>query len=172
MFKFTVAVIVATTVVVAAPCLAGGLGQQCSPAGTWYGGNDLVPNVNYLLTIIRNGPRTFTATFQGAFSLEGLYGFPSVSTQWSGELVRTADSVYKFRILSLENWDAANFPPSQPSLINGVEGEMEFSDCDVAASTITFFGVYPWGATPFVDTPIIEPPTPIYETYYRIPRAE
>jgi hypothetical protein len=140
------------------------ISELCFPGGTWWGGSE---GFKYLLTIVPIRAGLYSVNFQAAYSVEGL-GFP-VETEWNGEMKRKRHG-YKIWAISLVNTDAG-FPPGQLPIIQAVRGTIEFDDCDTLTLTWNFFKVYFWGHVPFVDPPDAPgPPTPILETYSRMPR--
>lgn len=168
--------IIAAILIIATPYSAQGIstqgfGNECTPAGTWWGGSDNLPDhagFKYLMTIVPSRAGNFSVLFNGAYSMNDA-GFP-VETQWSGELVKKRGN-YKLFLIRLVNTDAT-FPPQQLPLIQAVTADLEFTDCDTISVVFDFFGIYFWdsGSVPFVDPPDAPgPPTPIYETYKRMP---
>jgi hypothetical protein len=169
-------VIIAATLVAATPYSAQdistqGFGNKCTPAGTWWGGSDNLPvhaGFKYLMTIVPSRAGRFSVLFNGAYTMHDI-GFP-VETQWTGELVKKSGN-YKLYLIRLVNADAS-FPPQQLPLIQAVTADVKFVDCDTISVVFDFFGIYFWdsGSVPFVDPPDAPgPPTPIYETYKRMP---
>jgi hypothetical protein len=148
-----------------------GFGNRSTPAGTWWGGSDNLPahaGFKYLMTIVPSRAGRFSVLFNGAYTMHDI-GFP-VETQWTGELVKKSGS-YKLYLMRLVNSDAS-FPPQELPVIQAVTADVEFVDRDTLSVVFDFFGVYFWdsGSVPFVDPPDAPgPPTPIYETYKRMP---
>ena len=148
-----------------------GFGNKCTPAGTWWGGSDNLPDhagFKYLMTIIPSRAGRFSAIFNGAYSMNDI-GFP-VETQWTGELVKKRGG-YELFLIRLVNIDAS-FPPQALPLIQAVRADVELVDCNTISVVFDFFGIYFWdsGSVPFVDPPDAPgPPTPIFETYKRMP---
>ncbi len=167
MFVLVVAALVAATPYSARDISMQGFGNECTPAGTWYGSNDYA-NLKYLLTIVPTRAGRFSVWGHPAFATEPLEG-PSVITHFSGEIMKKKGRIYKIRIILLQNFDVTNFPPVETTVIFAVEGVLEFVNCDEIKIRWDFYERYNW-RVPF-DGPgdIPAPPVPIYETYYRMP---
>ncbi len=113
-----------TTVIAAVGLLAGGiqclaqaLGIGCTPAGTWYGGQD--NGAKYLLTIVPSGvkwtvtpfPRlatVYTVVYQAAFKPK-----VPVLTRYTGEMVNEGGPKYRSQIMAMVN--QSDQPPGQGS---------------------------------------------------------
>lgn len=164
-----------------------GKGNECSPAGVWYGGSA----VSYLMTITPAGPAGhYTVVFEGAYKNAVL------NTTFSMTL-HSERNKYVGSGLQLTTQDPAflNPPPLQtmPDLVAGWFS-MELINCNTIRNTIPFLGYYfgggiwqPGSETSGVNwissgkAPLIDPPdmdlipiltggnTPILETYHRLP---
>jgi hypothetical protein len=175
MKKAIVVTCVVAAVVAAAPCLAQDAldgweydQKHCSPLGSWYGGgeNPDGTGIKYLLTVSRGHGNRLVAEARGAYKADDL-GWP-VFTAWTGELVKLSGSRYEVFLINLAGGDVT-FPPVELPGINAVRGVMEVVDCTTLSIEHTFFGIYLWGQVPFVDEPVGQIPTPIYETFWRMP---
>jgi hypothetical protein len=148
-------------------CTAQGLGQSCSPVGTWYGGQD--SPAKYLLTIVPIRPGHYGARYDQGFT-------PAIAklSAWSGDLIKVGKHGYVNHAIALANASAA---PPAPGGANpqiwAIRSHVRLVDCDTLESEIDFFGVYAWGMTPFVDTPVgsrLPASGIINETYRRMER--
>lgn len=160
-----------------------GQGNQCTPAGVWYGGSV----VAYHMTIIPAGPAGHFTVFA-----EGMYKNSVMNTVYTGELVKT-DNVYEGSLMQLTTSDPdfLNPPPigKMPDIASGWSS-MKMLDCDTIQNTIPFFGLYfasniwqpgvVWslnGKVPLVDAPdvdllnVLTGGHPIVETYHRLARS-
>jgi len=150
----------------AVDCGAQGLGQSCSPVGTWYGGQE--SPAKYLLTIVPIRPGHYGVRYDQGFTPP----IPKLSA-WSGNLIKVGRGSYVNHAIALANMSAA--PPAAGGInpqVWAIRAHVRLVDCDTLQSEIDFFGVYSWGATPFVDTPDgsrLPPSGMITETYRRIP---
>ncbi len=138
---------------------------SCAMAGTWYGGGEVV---KYLMTVIPGPGGDYTATADGAYSLDAL-GFP-VKTIWSGSIVKGSGKDYEFFAISLLNKTSA-FPAPTPDL-QAVHATARLTDCNTLQFDYDFFGGYLWPTDkiPFLSVPdyVVVPP-PFSETYHRMP---
>ncbi|HXY39297.1 MAG TPA: hypothetical protein VEQ10_06485 [Vicinamibacteria bacterium] len=146
-------------------CSAEGFWQSCSPVGTWYGGQE--SPAKYLLTIAPIRPGHYGVRYDQGFTP----AIPKLSG-WSGNLIRVGKGSYVNHAIALANTSAA--PPTAGGInpqVWAIRAHLRFVDCDTLESEIDFFGVYSWGATPFVDTPDgsrLPPSGVIEETYRRV----
>ncbi len=161
-------------------CLAQGLGNGCSPAGTWYGGQD--NGAKYSLTIVPSGARlmltpsprvttVYTVVYQAAFKPK-----VQVLTRYTGEMANEGGTNYRSQIIAMVN--QSDQPPGPDSPANSPEvwairerGSMV--DCNTMKFEIDFFAVYLWASNkvPFQDPPDsyrLAPGAVIQETYRRI----
>lgn len=169
MQKATLAIVLLLVAVI--PCLAQGFGNECTPAGTWYGG---APDPNpptlhspkYLLTIV--------PTRAGHYSIRADEGFstnPAVVaklSEFSGELIKLQDGTYKAYVLGLAN--PSSVPPPMGGLdpqIWAIHEHASLTDCNTLVFEVTFNAVYSWGLRPFLDTPNLLKPV-ASETYHRM----
>jgi hypothetical protein len=148
-------------------CAAQGLGQSCSPVGTWYGGQD--SPAKYLLTIVPIRPGHYGVRYDQGFTP----AIPKLS-EWSGNLINVGRGSFVSHVIALANTSPA--PPPAGGInpqIWAVRSHVRFVDCDTLESEIDFYGVYSWGTTPFLDTPVasrLPPSGVIKETYRRMER--
>jgi hypothetical protein len=166
-----------------APHFAQDNSDQCTPAGTWWGGSSNPANAGfkYMMTIFPSGEGKYVVFIQAAYSLETIgepvqmawtgelvIGEP-VQMAWTGELVKIKQNqeVYEIRAMSLTNSDAG-FPPNALPYIYAIRGTIKIRNCNTIKVTIDFFGFYQWGKEPFIDAPDMAFPTPIKETYTRM----
>lgn len=157
---------------VAAVPLDAGVGNKCSPAGTWYGGAE--GGAKYLMTITPRGGNRFTVIAQGGYSLEGV-GYVA-NTSFAGELAKTGPGRYLARMMAFLATDYG-IPPAVAE-IDAASGTMEMTSCTQLISTIDFFVAYfDPNANPFEDPynldllQILHGGEPIVETYTRISMA-
>jgi len=191
-------------IVAAVPCLAqpevgtrwngstltpSSIGNDCTIAGTWYGGSA----VAYQLTITPSIP-------VGHFIIaaEPMYVNPQapLATKFTGQLVKRAN-VYEGSMLSLSGDKSfIDLPPAtNPKMPDLQVGwiSMKLVDCNTIQNTIPFFGLYfgagiwqpgtPWtgvqwaasGKVPLSDAPDVDlipvltgGVKPILETYHRL----
>lgn len=152
---------------VAIDCAAEGFRQSCSLVGTWYGGAE--SPAKYLLTIVPIGPGHYGVRYDQGFTAP----IPKLSA-WSGNLIKVGRNSYLSKAIALANTSAA--PPAAGGInpqVWAIRSHVRFIDCDTLESEIDFFGVYSWGATPFLDTPDgsrLPPAGVIKETYRRMPK--
>lgn len=139
----------------ALPCIAQqGVGNRCTPAGTWYGGSV----VAYHMTIVPTVPAGhYTIYFQG------MYKASAITSVVTGSLVKRGD-VYEGNMLSLTG---DNSFVDQPPGTNGKMPDLNVGwlsikmlDCNTLLNTIPFFGVYLGPPSPF-GKGIWEPGTPV-----------
>jgi len=149
-------------------CTAQGIGQSCSPVGTWYGGAETP--AKYLLTIVPIRPGHYGVRYDQGFTPP----IPKLSP-WSGNLIKVGKGSYVSHAIALANLSAA--PPPAGGInpqIWAVRSHVRLVDCDTLESEIDFYGVYSWGATPFLDVPDasrLPSSGVIKETYRRMARA-
>ena len=149
-------------------CATEGVGN-CSPVGTWYGGAAENP-AKYLLTIVPIRPGHYGARYDQGFTP----AIPKLSA-WSGSLIKVAHGTYVNQAIALANLSAA--PPPAGGInpqIWAIRARVRLVDCHTLESEIDFYGVYPWGATPFLDEPEssrLPPSGVIQETYRRMARG-
>ena len=164
-----------------------GKGNECTIAGTWYGGSV----VAYSMTITQSGPAGHYVTYA-----EGMYKTSILSTGYAGTLAKKGDK-YEGSGMALETSrpEYLNPPPfeAMPDLV-AAWFSAELVDCNTLRNTIPFFGTYfgsgiwkpgsPWtgvnwtsgGKVPMVDAPDVDlipiltgDTKPIVETYHRLP---
>ena len=164
-----------------------GKGNECTPAGVWYGGSV----VAYSLTITQSGPAGNYVTYG-----EGMYKTSILATGYSATLQKIGNK-YEGAGMALETSspEYLNPPPFKtlPDLA-AAWFSIEMVDCNTIKNTIPFFGMYfgasiwqpgtPWsgvnwlssGKVPFVDAPDLDlipiltgAMKPIVETYHRVP---
>ena len=162
-------------------CLAQGLGNGCTPAGTWYGGQD--NGAKYLLTIVPSGvkwtvtpfPRlstVYTIVYQAAFKPR-----VPVLTQFSGEMVSEGLTTYRSQIIALVNQSDQPPGPDSPGNspeVSAIREHGSMVDCNTMKFEIDFFATYLWASNkvPFQDPPDssrLAPGAIIQETYRRMP---
>jgi len=177
-------------ILTALTCVAQpGMGNDCTIAGTWYGGSV----VAYQMTVTPTTPAGHYIVMA-----EPMYVNPQapLAAKYTGQLIKKAD-VYEGSILSLSGDKSfINLPPGtnpkMPDLEVGWE-TMKLVDCNTIQNTIPFFGIYfgagiwqpgtPWtgvqwaadGKVPLRDAPDIDlipiltgDVKPILETYHRL----
>lgn len=172
------------------PCFAQqGQGNECTPAGTWYGGSV----VAYHMTITPAGPAG-----QYVVTAQGMYKNAVMTTLYAGIQTKNG-KVYEGNGLSLSTQDPdfLNSPPigKLPDIIAGWFS-MEMVDCNTIRNTIPFLGLYfgsliwlpgtPWTGIhwlPNAKIPLVSEPDvdlipvltgdvkPIVETYRRLPES-
>jgi len=142
----------------ASPLLAGGVGNQCGLAGTWWGQN-FEYEQEYLVTIVPIGGGRFSAV------VEGVNDFPPYEkfTSWRGEAIKTGSDTFAWNQILFGTVLGAEVPD-----IFAVRGEIDLVDCDHFDASFTFGAVYAWGQVPFVDEPLLELP-PSSASYTRMP---
>ncbi len=156
------------------PCLAQGFGNECTPAGTWYGGGAdpslTIHSPKYLLTIVPSRAGRYSIRADEGFSTN-----PAVVaklSEFSGELIKQEDGTYRAYALALAN--SSSVPPPMGGLdpqIWAIREHVTLTDCNTLQFEIDFFAVYAWGHTPFLDTPDgyrLPPGTVAIETYKRM----
>ncbi len=191
-------VLILVVLLAAVSCLAQqGLGNDCTLAGTWYGGSV----VAYQFTIIPAGPAGHYITFA-----QGFYKNAVMNTVYSGTLEKRGNK-YEGSGMALltQDPDFLNPPPlgKLPDIIAGWF-ITELTDCNTIKSTIPFLGLYfgrpmppqikgiwepgtPWtginwvanGVAPMFDAPDVDmipvltggETKPIVETYHRLPMS-
>lgn len=183
--------VLGTLILMAAlPCVAQqGEGNDCTPAGTWYGGSV----VAYFMTITPAGPAGHYAV-----TAQGMYKNSVLNTSYAGTIVKNGKK-YEGPTMSLSTQDPSflGLPPytTLPDLSVGwVITEM--MDCNTLQSTIPFLGLYsaasiwqpgtPWSGINWLakgKVPLDSPPDidlipvltgdikPIVETYHRVPET-
>jgi hypothetical protein len=175
MARKSVLVLAVAAVLAAAPSLAqdakGGWQYEhgrCSLLGTWYGGSENPDGtgLKYIFSVAQGHGNQLVIEARGGYLADDL-GWP-VYTDWAGELVKQSRSRYEVFLINLASADVS-FPPLELPGINAVRGVMELVDCNTVTIEYTFFGIYVWGQVPFVDEPVAQIPTPIYEFYSRVP---
>ena len=123
-----------------------GEGNECTLAGTWYGGSV----VSYQMTIVPSGPAGHYTIFA-----EGMYTNSAKSTTYTGTMVKKGNK-YVGNMMQLSTSDTAfqGQPPynHMPDIFAGLSN-FELTDCNTLKNTITRFGIY-FGAN------IWEPGTP------------
>lgn len=182
MFRQALAVVIALA---ATPCFAQqGAGNECTPAGVWYGGSLTA----YQMTVTPVLPAGHYAV-----SSAGMYKTSALNTLINGELVKQGDR-YEGSIMALTGDDHFLLPPAQfvkmPDLTVGWIS-MRLNDCNSITITVPFFGIYfgptMWapnvlGATFTDKVPLVDPPDidmldvltggfPIVENYRRVPNG-
>jgi hypothetical protein len=163
-------------------CLAQGIGNGCTPAGTWYGGKE--NGAKYLLTITPSGVRwtatpfprlttVYTVVYQAAFEFKPRV---QVLTRYTGEMVSEGWTNFRGQIIAMVN--QSDQPPGPDSPANSPEvwairerGSMV--DCNTMKFEIDFFAVYLWASNkvPFQDPPDssrLAPGAVSQETYRRM----
>ena len=167
-------VLLAFLCVVAGVSAAQGFGNDCTPAGTWYGGGDdyyvngqLFHSPKYLMTIV--------PIRAGRFSFRGDEGFtpnPAAAkklSEFSGELIKQPDGSYKGYALALANPSDVPPPLGGPDPnVAAVRETARMTACDTLEFEIDFNAIYAWGKIPFVDNPMVSR-GPASETYHRMP---
>lgn len=168
-------------VLLAVPCFAQhGLGNDCTPAGVWYGGSV----VAYQMTIVPAGPAGHYMV-----QAEGMYKNSVLNTVYTGRFVKKGN-VYEGSMMQLSTSDPdfLNPPPigKMPDLFVGWS-VIELVDCNSMKNTIPFFGIYlasniwqpgivwlPAGKVPLIDPPdvdllnVLTGGQPVVETYRRL----
>jgi len=141
------------------------MAQECSPAGTWYGGSDF----KYLITIIPTSGNHFTVIYDPTYTLD-LYGFP-YNTKYTGEMIRKGNNL-KVNAMNIFNMDSTILPPDVTKLnIWAITQTGKLIDCDTLEITDVFAGGYYWTSNkvPLKDTPDYPLPVTGVETYNRLP---
>jgi len=165
-----------------------GKGNDCTLAGTWYGGSV----VAYSMTITQSGPAGHYVTYA-----EGMYKTSILSTGYAGTLDKKGNRFEGSGMaLATSRPEYLNPPPfeAMPDLL-AAWFSMELVDCNTIKNTIPFFGSYtgsefwkpgsPWtgvnwisgGKVPLMDAPDLDmiplltgDTKPIVETYHRLPQ--
>jgi hypothetical protein len=151
-------------VLLACSCLAQGFGNDCTPAGVWYGGSDA--SAKYILAI--------TPGRAGHFNMTASQGFTSRLphiTPWVGELIKTAKGWEAVEI-ALTNNDTTPPPAGANPDLRAVRETVKFDGCDKLLVTINFYALYNWGSVPFADEPaayLLGPGETEAEIYSRVP---
>ncbi len=142
----------------ASPCLAGGVGNQCGLAGTWWGQNFEFQQ-EYLVTILSIGGGRFSAV------VDGVNDFPPYEkfTSWRGEAIKTGSDTFDWSQILFGSLPGAEVPD-----IFAVRGEIMLVDCDHFDASFDFGAIYAWGQVPFGDDPLLEFP-PSSASYTRMP---
>jgi hypothetical protein len=146
---------------------ADGLGDRCTPVGTWYGGAE--GSAKWLLTVVPTRPGHYSMVFDEGFT-------PAIAklSPFSGELVRLSDGRYKGNAIALANTSATPPPLGGPNpAIWAIREFGALTDCDTLEFVIDFYGIYNWGRTPFLDPPDgsrLPPEGFVKEVYVRMPR--
>ncbi len=173
-------IVLAIVLIAGVPCLAQTVGS-CTPAGTWFGGQD--NGAKYLLTIVPSGVRwmttpyprlavVYTIMYQAAFKPR-----VTVLTQYTGELVNERGTSYRAQIIAMVN--QSDLPPGTDSPSNtpqlyAIRERGDLTDCNTLNFVIDFFVISTWSSNlvPFKDTPDssrLAPGAVIKETYHRMP---
>src|SRR5581483_10335417 len=97
------AVLVVLIAIAALPCVGQGFGNECNPVGTWYGGSDTTPGMQYLLRITAGPAGRYDVTYEIGF----IPKIPRISA-YSGEMVKTPDG---FMVYSLALANLVSTPP-------------------------------------------------------------
>jgi hypothetical protein len=157
-----------------------GKGNECTPAGVWYGGSV----VAYHMTVIPAGPAGHYTVFA-----EGMYKDGVMTTAYWGTFTKK-NHKYEGSLMQLYTADPdfLNMPPigKMPDIRAGWSS-MEMLDCNTIKNTLPFFGLYfasniwqpgvLWnlhGKIPMEDVPdvdlldVLNAGKPIVETYHRL----
>jgi hypothetical protein len=140
--------------------------NNCSLAGTWYGGSDY----KYISTITPVTGQTFAITSDPVFD-NASFGYKAW-TSWSGELVKITARRYVAQVIGMFTTSAELPPPVNSYELDGARAWVEFIDCDHLQFSYDFFSAYfDLSKIPFVDPPDLNylPPGGIVETYQRMP---
>lgn len=161
----------------AGTCAGQGFGNDCTPAGTWYGGAQTA--AKYLLQATPDRAGDFATTFHQGFTPPN----PPLArlTPFEGRMVYRGANRYDTYGIALGN--RTTIPPpagGEAADLYAVRGQAELLDCDTLQFVITFFARYDggenWGKkVPFVDDPdfhMLPPPNTITEVYRRMPTPE
>jgi hypothetical protein len=169
-------VAVVSALLAATPCMAESpkaefwnWASPCPLTGSWYGGgldSPDQPGFKYVLDITSSRDGRHSVIAWGAYSTSDL-GF-AVSTPWTGEIVSRRSGGLEIFLINLNNSDGA-FPPTEYPVVQAVRGTVSVVDCTTITIEYTFFGIYLWGQTPFIDEPVDTIPVPIIETHHRMP---
>ncbi len=111
-----------------------GKGNECTPAGTWYGGSV----VSYQVTIIPAGPAGEYISIA-----EGMYKNSVMNTAYTGVLKKKGSKYEGSGVaLTTSDPDFLNLPPigKLPDLMVGWFSE-ELIDCNTLKNTIPFLGM-------------------------------
>lgn len=155
---------------------AQGFGNECTPAGVWFGGG--TNNAKYLMTIVPSRAGRFTVTGFEGFTPNPLPPASAAKlSPYAGEFFKLSNGKYRGFAMALVNSDT--IPPAGPGStgntpprIWALRETVELTDCDTLVTSIDFSAEYSWGKTPFVDAPDfhkLTPGTTINETYHRMP---
>lgn len=129
---FTLAVIALLLSVTTGALAQQGKGNECTPAGVWYGGSA----VAYHMTVIPAGPYTVFA--------EGMYKDGVMTTSYWGALTKK-NHKYEGSLMQLYTADPdfLNMPPigKMPDIRAGWSS-MEMLNCNTIKNTLPFFGLY------------------------------
>jgi hypothetical protein len=160
------AVLVFAAIVVAVPCAAQGVGNNCDISGTWYGGSD--PQYQYLWSLTPVGAGRYYSSIQNGYDVRP-FGMAAASA-WVGEAIKSGHKTFDTYLMSYWIPDVAGALPE----VDIVHSRVEFIDCNTFTSTIDVFGAY-YSFTP-ARTPFVTPLDldflaggVIVETYHRMP---
>ena len=147
-----IAVVVFFTIVSSFTVFAKGA-NECTPAGTWYGGSYYEGHAGYKYHY------TFTPTQAGRFfaMADGAY-YPdslgvAIITTWTGEMVEKSGGSYEIRLIGISLTDP-NEPSEESPMIWAGKGDVQFDGCDKMTIEYNFFAIYEWDKVPFVDDPV------------------
>ena len=142
-----------------------GMGQLCGPAGIWSGGGQT--NTKYLFKVTESSPGHFTTVAWGNYVTIPPY---PMMTQWFGELKENRDGSHSIMFVAhMGTADPDEFPLTSPPQYAALKGTVRMVGCDRLEAEYDLFGIWDWGADPFVDDPMeIVKPAPFYEDYKRI----
>jgi hypothetical protein len=120
-----------------------GGGNDCTPAGVWYGGSV----VAYQMTIIPAGPAG-----NYSFTAQGMYKNAVLSTTYTGTVAKNGQK-YEGSMMSLTTQDPNYLNPPAPPFrplpdITAGWSSMEMIDCNTLRNTIPFFGLYTGAPVP------------------------
>jgi hypothetical protein len=154
------------------PTFGNGFGNECTPAGTWFGGSE--NGAKYLMTVVPAMPNHYTVVFQAAFKPR-----VPILTQYTGEMRHVKAAIFDTFIIAMVN--NSELPPdpgadSTRPQVWAVRSRGEIKDCDTFEFEIDFFVVYNWRGdlVPFKDAPDthrLAPGNVIRETYHRMNAA-
>ncbi len=145
--------------------LAQGFGNDCTPAGTWYGGAD--SKAKYLLTVIPTRAGHFSIRFDEGFTP----AIPKLS-EFSGEMIHDNDGGYKAYAIALGNLssEAPNSSAAVYPFVWTVREKATMPNCDTLVFEIYQSRWYLWGYLPFSEDfwqNRLPNNQPVYETYLR-----
>jgi hypothetical protein len=137
--------------------VVGGLsaaGAKDDPiSGTWYGGSSSPDHAGfkyiYVFSPIADG-RWQVLCFIA--SSPAAYGFPAIMTPFAGEIVKSATG-YEMRILAMGT-ASANVPPTELPNVTGARAILTVAGPNEIKLVYDTAGMYAWGKTPFVDSPL------------------